>query len=386
MKRELEEPKNAAVKEPDTKQPIVAAAPLTASAAAAVPEVKAESAPASNVAVPAPAHVEEAKVSAADAEKLKRDRSKKKQKLILIMGYNGLKFIGSQKQPGTLRTVEGELEKALYAVGFIADSNYGTLQKISFSRATRTDKRVHALQNFFACKCLVDPHVKDLNVHRERLTAVLPPDMKLFSVLEGSKRFNSKLRCSAREYLYYLPSFCLAKGAGKKKTEELYKYRLSEEDVKNVQELCQQFKGTHKFHNYTKYMDPKMMQANRHIFEIAAKVSFVMSGIEFVEFFIKGQSFLYNQIRKMIGMVIQVRRKGESATVIEESFKRDRVVTPMAPGEGLMLNRVCYDKYNEIMCGIKGNVELPKKDMEEIDKFKSELVKCICKQEVVTQV
>jgi tRNA pseudouridine38-40 synthase len=44
-----------------------------------------------------------------------------------------------------VRTVESELENALYKVGAIAEYNYGDLKKIGFSRATRTDKRVHAL-------------------------------------------------------------------------------------------------------------------------------------------------------------------------------------------------------------------------------------------------
>jgi tRNA pseudouridine(38-40) synthase len=51
-----------------------------------------------------------------------------------------------------VRTVESELEEALYRLGVIADYNYGDLKKIGFSRATRTDKKVHALQNVFSCK------------------------------------------------------------------------------------------------------------------------------------------------------------------------------------------------------------------------------------------
>ncbi len=62
----------------------------------------------------------------------------------MIVGYNGSEFSGSQKNPD-VRTVEEEIEKALYAIGAIADYNYGDFKKIAFNRATRTDKRVHAL-------------------------------------------------------------------------------------------------------------------------------------------------------------------------------------------------------------------------------------------------
>ena len=44
-----------------------------------------------------------------------------------------------------IRSVEEELEKALFAIGGIADYNFGDLKKIGWNRATRTDKRVHAL-------------------------------------------------------------------------------------------------------------------------------------------------------------------------------------------------------------------------------------------------
>ena len=45
-----------------------------------------------------------------------------------------------------------EIENALFKNKLIAKHNYGDLSKIAFSRATRTDKSVHALQNCFSCK------------------------------------------------------------------------------------------------------------------------------------------------------------------------------------------------------------------------------------------
>lgn len=67
-----------------------------------------------------------------------------KTRIALITGYNGSEFSGSQKNPD-VRTVEEEIEKALHKLGCIADYNFGDLKKIAFNRATRTDKRVHAL-------------------------------------------------------------------------------------------------------------------------------------------------------------------------------------------------------------------------------------------------
>lgn len=75
----------------------------------------------------------------------------KKTRIAMIVGYNGINFHGSQKNKG-VRTVEEEIENVLFKHKLIAEHNYGDLQKIAWSRATRTDKRVHALQNCFSCK------------------------------------------------------------------------------------------------------------------------------------------------------------------------------------------------------------------------------------------
>ena len=75
--------------------------------------------------------------------------------MAILTGYNGVNFFGSQKNEG-IRSVEGELEKALHDVGMISSFNFGELKKIGWGRATRTDKKVHALINTFSAKVLVN--------------------------------------------------------------------------------------------------------------------------------------------------------------------------------------------------------------------------------------
>lgn len=68
----------------------------------------------------------------------------KKTRIAMIVGYNGINFHGSQKNKG-VRTVEEEIEKVLFQMHLIAKHNFGDLNKIAWNRATRTDKKVHAL-------------------------------------------------------------------------------------------------------------------------------------------------------------------------------------------------------------------------------------------------
>lgn len=59
--------------------------------------------------------------------------------------------------------------------------------------------------------------------------------------------------------------------------------------------------------------------------------------MEFIHFFLKGQAFLYNQIRKMIGSIIQIFRGGLSDEFLPNTFTDNYVNVCLAPGDGLLL-------------------------------------------------
>ena len=133
----------------------------------------------------------------------------KKVRIAILCGYNGINFHGSQKND-SVRSVEAEIEKGLHAIKMISDFNVGDLKKIGWGRATRTDKRVHALQNTFSAKvliakrpfitvrdesgnvveyknnCSLDEHLDEL---RTDLNAILPADVRVFSMFVVSNRF-----------------------------------------------------------------------------------------------------------------------------------------------------------------------------------------------------
>lgn len=56
---------------------------------------------------------------------------------------------------------------------------------------------------------------------------------------------------------------------------------------------------------------------------------------------LKGQSFLLNQIRKMVGLAIEIIRGTAPEWAIEDALeKSNKRILHMAPGEGLLLDRV----------------------------------------------
>ena len=246
----------------------------------------------------------------------------------MIVGYNGVDFCGSQKNRG-VRTVEEEIEKAFYQNGLIAKHNFGDLAKVAWSRATRTDKRVHALENCFSCKIQFSDQGKDYQDSyeplRKQINATLPSDVKIFALNPVANRFDAKLATSHREYSYFLPTYMLVpinelllesppkpitedednvrvetavtKGIKKilrKATEadevedaekflerdmshisaemvaKMYATRLSDETKAKLESYWKSYAGTRNYHNYTKDVKCHQMAANRFMIQMEA--------------------------------------------------------------------------------------------------------------------
>lgn len=66
-----------------------------------------------------------------------------------------------------------------------------------------------------------------------------------------------------------------------------------------------------------------------------------IDGQAFLRIRLKGQSFLLNQIRKMIGLVVEILRGTAPEWAINDCVnKQNKRLLQMAPGQGLLLDRV----------------------------------------------
>ena len=100
------------------------------------------------------------------------------------------------------------------------------------------------------------------------------------------------------------------------------------------------FVGTHNFHNYTVGKSSADSSAQRHILGISVSDPIRIHDGLYIRVCLEGQSFMLHQIRKMIGIAIEVARGRCSLHTVNSSLSRGTMFTPMAPSTGLFLSMV----------------------------------------------
>lgn len=261
----------------------------------------------------------------------------KRRKSALLLGYCGKNYYGMQRNPG-MKTIEEELLLAMKKHEWIPDDWYDAPQRAGFQRAARTDKGVSAARQ---CVSVKIPNEVDVAAFNKDL----PEDIRLFAVKRVTKGFNSKDQCDARTYTYTLPTVSFT--SHDQLTSAAYEgYRTDPALVQRANEVLKLYEGTKSFHNFTARKGFNDPSAKRVIFSFDCGEPFVLKDVEFVTLKVKGQSFMLHQIRKMVGLALAIIRGLADKSTIALATGRIIVDIPTAPGLGLMLDQVHYDRYN----------------------------------------
>ncbi|KAH8278948.1 hypothetical protein KR018_011602, partial [Drosophila ironensis] len=263
----------------------------------------------------------------------------KRRKSAILLSYCGANYFGMQRNPG-MQTIEEELFKAMLKHKWITEDSFEQVQIACFQRAARTDKGVSAARQICSVKL---PDELDL----EAFNADLPEQIRLFGVERVTKGFNAKDQCNARTYTYTLPTVSFA--SHEEKIEELQEtFRIAPELLVKVRDTLKLYEGTKNFHNFTSKKNFHDPSAKRFIMSFESSDPFLSpQGIEFVTLKVKGQSFMLHQIRKMVGLAIAIVRGNTTTESLERALTEERLDLPMAPGLGLVLDTVHYERYND---------------------------------------
>ncbi|RKX93642.1 MAG: tRNA pseudouridine(38-40) synthase TruA [Spirochaetes bacterium] len=241
----------------------------------------------------------------------------------LVLSYDGTDFSGWQVQPEQ-RTVQGELEKALYKL-------HG--ERTSTIVAGRTDSGVHALGQ--VCHFDADSSIPG-EKYREAINSLLPGDVRILSSLEVIRDFSARYSALMRSYKYLIQECTVPSPFSRK-------YALSLRELpplRYLNECARQVIGVHDFTAFTAAGDPSKTK----IREIFSSSFYMENG--YLVYKIEGTAFLWKMIRSIIGTILETAPlsfPGERMKDILESGDRTMAGTT-APAKGLYFYKVRYDE------------------------------------------
>ena len=183
------------------------------------------------------------------------DERRKKKPVALLLAYVGGGYRGNTHNSQAPRgsTVDDVVEDALFQWGGILLPNYRSrgLQRLKWSRSSRTDKGVSSLCTVVSLRAEIDPEVwtddPEARATAREITRLLPDDVECFAVYNTPKSFQARRECVMRTYEYLLPARVLDLGRDGAALDESGRERL-----KLLNDALACFVGSHAFHNYTK--------------------------------------------------------------------------------------------------------------------------------------
>lgn len=243
-------------------------------------------------------------------------------KYLLTISYDGRNYCGYQKQKNGV-SVQEKLTEA-------ASSLFGEGTKIT--GCSRTDSGVHAV----AFKAMLESENAVINPEKlpRAMNAHLPSDISVRDASEADADFHPRYSVREKEYRYVI---CNASTRDPFTSGRAY-FLPKKIDAVVMNEAAQLFVGTHDFRAFMA-SGSKIEDTVREIYSC----SVIREG-DTVTVSVRGNGFLYNMVRIIVGTLISVSEgkisKDEIAKIIESKDRKN--AGPTAPAEGLYLYDVKY--------------------------------------------
>lgn len=239
------------------------------------------------------------------------------------VAYDGTEFFGSQIQPDS-RSVQGELERA-------AENIFR--QKVRVALAGRTDRGVHARGQVAAFN--VDSTLDASGIERA-LNALLPKDVAVREVREVPSEFDPRRGAIRRWYRYTVTEESVRDPLNQRFTWQVSWSR----DIASMRQAAGALVGTRSFAACAGALEIGRTPV-RSVFSAA----FVEDGPQ-VLFDIQANAFLPQMVRRLAGALDRV---GGGRLSVEEFVTTLEAglpctIGPVAPPQGLCLERVWYDE------------------------------------------
>jgi tRNA pseudouridine38-40 synthase len=243
--------------------------------------------------------------------------------LKLVLAYDGTDFHGWQSQAG-VRTVQGAAQEAIQRV---------VRHPVDLVGASRTDAGVHARGQVahLTTSCTIP--------ERNLLLAIghrLPQDVALVSLEAVPDGFHAirDARCKLYRYTIYNSPQRPVLDLCQRYTWHFW-HAL---DIEAMRQAAESLVGTHDFAAFA-----SSGHGRNHTVRTVRRIELGRRGPH-VWIDVEGDGFLYNQVRNMVGTLVEIGRgRWPVQRAAEALASRDRrQAGPTAPAHGLCLEWVCY--------------------------------------------
>ena len=235
--------------------------------------------------------------------------------------YDGTRYKGWQRLPGTENTIQGKLEQTLTRI---------LGETVEISGSGRTDAGAHAVKQVanFHCEGTM-PCQRILS----ELRRYLPEDIGIESCQEASARFHARLNCKSKTYRYRIWNSekpCVF--------QRRFVYVMPEKvDIEQMRSAARCLLGEHDFSAFCANKNMKKSTVRR-----IDRIEICREGEELVLTF-TGNGFLYNMVRILVGTLLEVGLGTRKADSLPALFggKREEAGY-LVPAQGLCLMEVTY--------------------------------------------
>lgn len=241
----------------------------------------------------------------------------------VVIAYDGTDYSGWQYQDNALG-IQQVVEEALAYLDGAPVRAFGS---------SRTDAGVHA-DGFVAHFRLTKP-IPPKNLVRA-MNSRLPGAVRVLRAAYAREDFDARLSATGKEYRYHLYQADILPP----RLAPYWTFCHRPLDLAAMRDAARRFVGRHDFVSFAANPNRELETTVRTVFSFDVR----KSGPRYV-FTVRGDGFLYKQVRSMVGFLISVGKGSERPGAVSELLdaaapRTARVET--APARGLVLHKVFY--------------------------------------------
>ncbi|NHJ31445.1 MAG: tRNA pseudouridine(38-40) synthase TruA [Asgard group archaeon] len=230
------------------------------------------------------------------------------------IAYIGKEYQGFQRQTESIKTVEGTIIEALKELEII-----NSVSESRYSAAGRTDKGVNAINQVIVFDSLRD------EIYLEELNNSFPDDIYAWAITKVPDNFHARKDALLRTYRFYHYYFG--------------------ENLKIMTKALKKLEGTHDFTKLCKKPD-KFSDGSSKSTVLTLESAKLELQDKILRFEFSSRSFLWNQVRKMVSVVLAIGAGKYPLKMIDEVLDTNSLepkggIKPVPP-EGLVLYDVYY--------------------------------------------